>query len=87
MKITIEIPKEFESHYIKDAFKDSLERLKADANCLAGNYEIELCDMLIKAFEETHNYTTPHLLTHYVEPTEWRGGADGMWDEAYDNLK
>ena len=53
MEITIEIPKEFEKHFGEDRFKDSLERLKADAGeCLAGLYEIELCNMLIKAFEK-----------------------------------
>lgn len=31
MKVTIEIPKEFEKHFGEDRFKDSLERLKADA--------------------------------------------------------
>ena len=54
MKITIDIPKEFEKHFDNDRFKDSLERLKADAGtfCMAGKYEIELCEMLIKAFED-----------------------------------
>lgn len=53
MKITIDIPKEFEKHFSEDRFKDSLERLKADAGeCFAGLYEIETCEMLIKAFEK-----------------------------------
>lgn len=53
MKITIDIPKEFELHFNNNRFKDSLERLKGDAGtfCLAGKYEIELCEMLIEAFE------------------------------------
>lgn len=53
MKIAIDIPKEFERHFNNDRFKDSIERLKGDAGtfCLAGKYEIELCEMLIKAFE------------------------------------
>lgn len=51
MKIEIDIPKEFESHFRHDRFKDSLSRLYADAGCLAGNYERELCDMLIEAFK------------------------------------
>lgn len=54
MKITIYIPKEFEEHWKDDRFKDSLSRLRADAYCLAGNYEKELIDILIKAF----NYAT-----------------------------
>ena len=53
MKITIDIPKEFEEHYKKDRFRDSLLRLKCDAHLLAGDYEKELADMLAKAFENT----------------------------------
>ena len=54
MKLVIEIPKEFEKHFNYDRFEDSLNRLKADAGtfCLAGRYEIELCEMLIKSFKE-----------------------------------
>ena len=51
MKITIDIPKEFEEHWKDDRFEDSLNRLKADAHCLAGNYEKEIIDMLIVAFK------------------------------------
>ena len=50
MKLTIQIPKEYEEEFAKDHFKDSLERLIADANCLAGKYEKETAKMLIKAF-------------------------------------
>ena len=53
MKITIEIPKEFEWHFSNDKFKDSLIRLKTDAHQIAGNYEKELCDILIAAFERS----------------------------------
>ena len=52
MKITIEIPKEFEKEWNKDRFKDSLSRLSADANLLAGKYEKETAEMLIEAFKE-----------------------------------
>ena len=52
MKITIEIPKEFEGHWKTDRFNESIERLKADIHFLAGNYEEELADMLIRAFTE-----------------------------------
>ena len=52
MKIIIEIPKEFESHYLQDRFEDSIRRLNADAHCLAGNYEQETLVMLIKVFKE-----------------------------------
>ena len=51
MKLLIEIPTEFESHFNFDRFKDSLERLGFDANYLAGNYEKELAAMLIESFQ------------------------------------
>ena len=51
MKIIIDIPVEFEEHFNKDRFKESLDRLNADVHCLAGNYEKELTDMLVEAFK------------------------------------
>lgn len=56
MKLLIEIPPEFEGHYCHDGFDDSLERLKQDAHLLAGNYEKELVDMLIDAFQKAQIY-------------------------------
>ena len=53
MKIVIDIPDEFIPHFNSDRFKDSLERLESDSHLLAGNYEKELCQMLIKAFDES----------------------------------
>lgn len=50
MKLLIDIPKEFENHFNKDRFKDSLHRLRADAHLLAGKYEQETAIMLISAF-------------------------------------
>ena len=52
MKIIIEIPKEFENHFLQDRFEDSLHRLNADPHLLAGRYEQETMIMLIKAFKE-----------------------------------
>ena len=52
MKVEIEIPKEFVKHFLSDRFKDSLLRLSADAHLIAGLYEQELVEMLIKAFQE-----------------------------------
>ena len=51
MKLLIEIPIEFESHFNIDRFKDALKRLEFDANYLAGNYEKELAEMLIESFQ------------------------------------
>ena len=53
MRIEIEIPNEFEEHFNQDKFEDSLNRLYADVHLLAGNYERELAEMLIKAFRES----------------------------------
>jgi len=63
MKIIIDIPKEFNIHWEMDRFKDSLRRMKADAEfceLLSGNYEAELCEMLITAFAEAQEIQTPH---------------------------
>ena len=57
MEIKIEIPKEFEEHFNKDKFKDSLERIRVDIQCglessevkMAGLYELELIRMLRNA--------------------------------------
>ena len=51
MKLLIDIPKEFEQHFQKDKFEDSLTRLSADAHLLAGLYEQETVSMLIYAFK------------------------------------
>lgn len=53
VKLIIDIPEAFEGHFNQDRFKDSLERLLEDAHSLAGNYEIETAEMLIKAFESS----------------------------------
>lgn len=53
MRIEIEIPKEFEEHFKRDKFEDTLHRLNADAHLIAGNYEKETAIMLIKAFKES----------------------------------
>ena len=60
MNIILKIPKEFEEHYNRDRFKDSLGRLVYDIRTfeeeglyegLAGNYEFETLEMLAKALE------------------------------------
>lgn len=64
MKIIIDIPKDFERHYNNDKFKDSLERTKNDVyyslehdEGTSGLYEIELLDMLVKAFQSAEAVT------------------------------
>lgn len=58
MKITIDIPEEFENHFNNDRFVDSLRRIWTDVwdeiesdFAISGKYEIELCEMLIEAFK------------------------------------
>lgn len=53
MKIEIEIPREFEKHFMQDRFEDSLIRLSEDAGFMAGEYEKETINMLIQAFKES----------------------------------
>ena len=51
----IEIPKEFEVDFKTDKFKDFFSRAITDMNCLCGNYEKEIAEMFIKAFENSEN--------------------------------
>lgn len=54
MKITIDIPREYERDFIADKFKDFFSRVITDIDCsgLCGNYEKEIAEMFIKAFDE-----------------------------------
>lgn len=63
MQIKIDIPEEFISEYKDDKFGDSLQRLKSDAHLLAGNYEKEVVDMLIKAFKNAKEEDAPKMST------------------------
>ena len=61
MKLVIEIPKHFVSHWKADKFKDSLDRISANIAqyridhrvTLSGNYEEETIAMLIEAFSNS----------------------------------
>ena len=53
MKISIEIPNEFEIEFKTDKFKDFFSRVITDMNCLCGNYEKETAEMLIEAFDNS----------------------------------
>ena len=57
MKIIIDIPNEFTGDYIADKFKDFFSRVIADIDCkgLCGNYEKEIAEMFIKAFENSED--------------------------------
>lgn len=63
MKITIEIPKEFEEHFNQDRFEDSLERIEVDIaenreSGLSGLYEIELVAMIRNALSNAVEVST-----------------------------
>lgn len=56
MKITIDIPKEFEKDFNYDRFKNNLERVRYDCTemddtALSWQYDLEVLDMLIEAFK------------------------------------
>lgn len=78
MKITLDIPKEFERHFNNDRFKDSIERLKGDAGtfCLAGKYEIELCEILIESLRNAE------IISSEYKPrltAKWDINCDGYY--------
>lgn len=54
MKLTIDIPREYERDFIADKFKDFFSRVIADINChgLCGNYEKEIAEMFLEAFDK-----------------------------------
>lgn len=54
MKLTIDIPREYERDFIDDKFKDFFSRVIADIDCsgLCGNYEKEIAEMFIEAFDK-----------------------------------
>lgn len=54
MKITINIPREYERDFIADKFKDLFSRVIADISCdgMCGFYEKEIAEMLLEAFEK-----------------------------------
>lgn len=55
MEVIINIPNDFTGDYIADKFKDFFSRVIADINCkgICGNYEKEIAEMLLKAFEDS----------------------------------
>lgn len=52
--VKMEIPDEFREHWDTDRFKDSMSRIRIDAQVdgvLSGKYEVELVDMLTNSLE------------------------------------
>lgn len=54
MKLTIDIPREYERDFIVDKFKDFFSRVIADMDYsgLCGNYEKEIAEMFLEAFDK-----------------------------------
>lgn len=54
VKLTIDIPREYEQDFIADKFKDFFSRVIADMDYsgLCGNYEKEIVEMFLEAFDK-----------------------------------
>lgn len=54
MKLTIDIPREYERDFIADKFKDFFSRVIADMDYsgLCGNYEKEIAEMFLEVFDK-----------------------------------
>ena len=54
MKLTIDIPREYERDFSADKFKDFFSRVIADIDYsgLCGNYEKEIAEMFLEAFDK-----------------------------------
>lgn len=54
MKLTIDIPREYERDFIADKFNDFFSRVIADMHYsgLCGNYEKEIAEMFLEAFDK-----------------------------------
>lgn len=54
VKLTIDIPREYERDFIADKFKDFFSRVIADMHYsgLCGNYEKEIAEMFLEAFDK-----------------------------------
>lgn len=86
MKVMIDIPKDFEKHFNKDRFKDSLERIKYDVNslkqdALSWRYDVEIIDMLMVAFKKAEVFHSTCTLEG-IPVCEMN--CDDIWNEAYD---
>lgn len=59
MRVVIDIPKDFARDYAADKFKDFFSRVIADIDngvLLCGNYEKEIAEMFLKAFDDSFVY-------------------------------
>lgn len=57
MRVVIDMPKDFARDYSADKFKDFFSRVIADIDSgglLCGNYEKEIAEMFLKAFDDSY---------------------------------
>lgn len=92
MKITIDIPQDFEEHFNQDKFKDSMGRIAADIifqvyseDSVSGNYEIELLEMLSGAFETAETKESTEALNKLKDKlnqaySDAVNDAQGYWN-------
>ena len=94
MQVVIDIPSAFIDHFHNDRFYDALMRLSSDAHLMAGRYEKETAEMLIKAFEKAVEIPTHGRLVDGDKlckvlkaraADDWnQGTAPFSWSYAYD---
>lgn len=84
MKVIIDIPNDFTGDYIVDKFKDFFSRVITDIDCkgLCGNYEKEIAEMFIKAFEESEDeYNNNNIYNKVI----YNKALDDLRNELKDN--
>lgn len=83
LKITLDIPKDFEQHFSNDRFKDSLKRIQTDVLdeiesdfSISGKYELEVLEMLLDAFKNAE------IISSEYKPrltAKWDINCDGYY--------
>ena len=88
MKITIDIPREYERDFIADKFKDFFSRVIADINCggMCGFYEKEIAEMFLDAFDKAV-VSDANLNANIIPVTNISFDKDDMQKMIQDELK
>lgn len=87
MKLIIDIPKEFETDYNGDKFKDFFSRVLCDiekGKCLCGSYEIETAEMFLKAFDES---VPMDNIVEKLEEKQCQANKDMQISESYEDVQ